>query len=119
MSDKPSTSVPPAVQIGTFSRSQDFRTLFANQSRISVGPGEIGVIFSYVENIPNIGQILTELVSVVITPTHAKVMAAFLTESLKVYEETFGAIPLPAATPFDMQKVRENVKKATGIDMPP
>jgi len=52
------------------------------------------------------------------TPTHAKILAVFLTEILKSYEETFGAIPPLPATPFDMQKVLENVKKSTGIDMP-
>jgi len=117
MSDKPSTSVPPVHQIG-FNRSQDFHTLFANQSRVTVGPGEITVTFSYVDNVPNIGQIVTELVGIAITPTHANTLAVILTEILKSYEETFGAIPPLPKTPFDMQKVRENVKNATGIDMP-
>jgi hypothetical protein len=117
MSDKPS-SMPLVVQTGAINRPPDFRTLFANQSRITVGPGEFTVIFSYVDNIPNVGQVITELIGVTVTPTHAKVLAAFLTESLKLYEETFGAIPSLPKTPFDMQKVRENVKKATGIDMP-
>lgn len=85
---------------------------------MTVGPGEITVTFSYVDNIQNVGQIVTELVGIAMTPTHAKILAVFLTEILKSYEETFGAIPPLPATPFDMQKVLENVKKSTGIDMP-
>jgi hypothetical protein len=118
MSDTPTTPVPPVGQIATFSRLQDFRALFANQSRVTVGAGEITLTFSYLDNVPSVGQILTELTAIEMTPTHAKRLADFLTEVLKLYEATYGAIPPPSTTPFDMQKVRENVKNATGIDMP-
>ncbi|MDQ6702841.1 MAG: DUF3467 domain-containing protein [Pseudomonadota bacterium] len=114
MSDKPSTSSPSGPQIGAvnLNRPSDFRTLFANQSRMRIGPGEVVVTFAIADDIPNVGTVLTELVGIAMTPTYAKTMAFILTETLKLYEETFGAIPPPSATPMDPKKVDEIMKKA-------
>ncbi|MGH6841963.1 MAG: DUF3467 domain-containing protein [Methylocella sp.] len=112
MSDKLSTSVPPVVKTVMLNRAQDFRTLFANQSRMRIAPGEVVVTFCITDDVPNVGPILTDLVGVAMTPTHAKIMATIITDTLKLYEETFGAIPPPSTTPMDPKKVDEIVKKA-------
>jgi hypothetical protein len=119
MSNNPTISPPSEPKIGQvkFNRSSDFRTLFANQSRMRVGPGELSIIFAYTDDIPNVGKLLTELVGITMTPAHAKAMAIILTETLKLYEETYGAIPLPSTTPMDPKKVDEIMKKAARFDV--
>jgi hypothetical protein len=103
--------------MGGFARTPDFRTLFANHSRMRVGPGEVVITFGHADEIPNIGPLLTELVGIALTPTHAKTLAVILTDTLKLYEETFGAIPPPSTTLMDPKKVDEIVKKATQFDI--
>jgi hypothetical protein len=103
--------------MGGLGRTPDFRTLFANQSRMRIGPGEVVITFALADEIPNIGPLLTELVGIALTPTHAKILAVTLTETLKLYEETFGAIPPPSTTLMDPKKVDEIVKKATQFDI--
>jgi Protein of unknown function (DUF3467) len=103
--------------MGGFARTPDFRTLFANQSRMRVAPGEVVMTFAIVDDVPNVGTILTELVGVAMTPTHAKTLAFILTETLKLYEETYGTIPQPSATPMDPKKVDEIMKKAARFDI--
>lgn len=98
--------------MGGFGRAPDFRTLFANQSRMRVGPGEVVITFALADEIPKFGLILTELVGIALTPTHAKTLAVILTDTLKLYEETYGAIPPPSSTQMDPKKVDEIVKKA-------
>ncbi len=98
--------------MGAFARAPEFRTLFANQSRMRVGPGEVVITFALADEVPNIGPLLTELVGIALTPTHAKTLAVILTDTLKLYEETFGAIPPPSTTLMDPKKVDEIVKKA-------
>ena len=112
MSDKPSIVLPSEPKPGTLTRAPDFRTLFANQSKIRVAPGEVVVTFAIADDVSNVGTILTELVGIALTPTHAKNMAFMLTETLKLYEETFGAILPPSTTPMDPKKIAEIVKKA-------
>lgn len=103
--------------MGGFARTPEFRTLFANQSRLRVGPGEVVITFAYADEIPNIGQLLTELVGIALTPSHAKTLAVMLTETLKLYEETFGVIPPMPTTPLDPNKIDEIVKKAAQFDI--
>ena len=64
-------------------------------------------------------QFCTDLVlGVAMTPMHAKNLAVILTETSKLYEEHFGAIPPPPTIPsIDLRKVHENVKNATGVDI--
>jgi len=71
--------------------------------------------FAIADDFPN-GTILTELVGIALTPTYAKTLAFILTETLKLYEETYGAIPQPSATPMDPKKVEEIMKKAARFD---
>jgi Protein of unknown function (DUF3467) len=103
--------------MGGFTRTPDFRTLFANQSRMRVAPGEVVITFAIADVVPNVGTILTELVGIVLTPTHAKTLAVILTDTLKLYEETYGAIPPPSTTVMDPKKVDEIQKKATQFDI--
>lgn len=78
-----------------------------------VGPGEVVITFALADEIPNSGPlVLTELVGIALTPTHAKTLAVILTDTLKLYEETFGAIPPHSTTLMDPKKVDEIVKKA-------
>jgi hypothetical protein len=97
MSDNP-TSPPTQVQFGGFSRQADFRFQFANQARIRVSPGEITLVFSYLDEAP-IGLINTEISAITMTPTHARRVMITLSEMLKEYVEKFGPIPPePTAT---------------------
>lgn len=73
--------------------------------------------FAIADDFPNVGTILTELVGIALTPTHAKTLAVILTDTLKLYEETYGAIPPPSTTLMDTKKVDEIVKKATQFDI--
>jgi hypothetical protein len=117
MSDKPSIALPSGPKPGTLTRAPDFRTLFANQSRIRVAPGEVVMTFAIADDVHNFGTILTELVGIALTPTHAKTLAFILTETLKLYEETYGAIPQSSTTPLDPKKFGEIIKKAAQFDI--
>src|SRR5947208_967866 len=117
MNNNPSRSPPAEPKPGTLTRAPDFRTLFANQSRVRVAPGEVVMTFAIADELPNGGTILTELVGIALTPTHAKTLANILTETLKLYEETYGAIPPPSSIPMDPKKVDEIVKKVTQFDI--
>jgi hypothetical protein len=116
MTDKPSIVLPSEPKPGTLTRAPDFRTLFANQSRMRVAPGEVVMTFVIADDFPNVGTILTELVGIALAPTHAKALAFILTETLKLYEETYGAIPQPSTTPMDPKKVEEIMKTAARFD---
>src|ERR1700730_14995757 len=112
MNNSPSRSPPAEPQIGGVTWTPDFRTLFANQSRMRVGPGEMVITIALADEILNIGPILTELVGIALTPTHAKTLVDILTDTLKLNEETYGAIPPPSTTLMDPKKVDEIVKRA-------
>jgi hypothetical protein len=117
MSDDRSSQELPTPQIGVaIARSREYRPLFANNSRMRVGPGEITLIFSYIEEIPGgtSGPIMTDLINVSITPTHARRIAITLMETLKAYEVAFGAIPEEQISPpqsLDLNVIMQNVQK--------
>jgi hypothetical protein len=114
MSDDQRTRTHPAQAIaaGGWQRAPDYHSLFANQSRLRIGPGEFGLTFGQLDDVPGFGQFLCELVCITVTPTHAKRLAVILTEFVKAYEAHFGSIPPEPTTPIDIAKVSETIRQA-------
>ena len=83
---------PEEVQART-KIADDFYTVFSNQVRISASGTEFRIFFG--ENYPDIkGEILvTEKMSIVMTPAQAKNLADKLSQVVKSIESMFGKIP--------------------------
>ncbi len=75
---------------------------------------EISLTFGYVDEIPGTGQFLQELVTLVLTPQHAKLLALSLTEAMRLYEERFGTVStdIQTAPPVDPAKLQEAISAA-------
>jgi hypothetical protein len=95
-------------------RPENFRHVFSNYSRVRVGTGEIGLTFSYVEEISGAGQQMTDLISITMTPVHAKRMVVMLGEILKQYEADIGSIDMRPPSKIDMEAVRRHVNAILG-----
>jgi hypothetical protein len=63
MSDEKLEASGPSASELQLTRPIDFRHVFANQHRTRVGNGEIGLIFSYLEELPGGAQHLTDIIS--------------------------------------------------------
>jgi hypothetical protein len=108
MSDNPPN--PPAGLVG-FQRQPDFKFQFSNETRIRISPGEITIIFSYVDETP-VGAVRTEQGAITITPTHARRIALTLAEVLSEYEKHFGLIPPEPSSPLDLSNMTERISAA-------
>lgn len=72
--------------------AEDFYTVFSNNIRLAVAPTEVRIVFG--ENTIDARGItsITELFSVVLTPTQAKFLAEQLTFAIGTLEAQFGPI---------------------------
>ncbi len=114
MSDATLEASAPSASELQLTRPIDFRHVFANQSRTRVGNGEIGLIFSYLEELPGGAQHLTDIISVSLTPTHAKRIAVTLTELIKEYEMKIAPIAMQPPASIDMDLITKNVREKLG-----
>jgi hypothetical protein len=114
MSDEKLEASGPSASELQLTRPIDFRHVFANQHRTRVGNGEIGLIFSYLEELPGGAQHLTDIISVSLTPTHAKRIAVTLTELIKEYEMKIAPIVMQPPASIDMDLITKNVREKLG-----
>jgi hypothetical protein len=88
-SDKP---VPIVVVPGP--KHADHREVYTNTSKIGMGPWDLRLIFGHlIEGATASQQIIEDLVTVIMSPQHAKVLLSSWQNAIKTYEETFGVIP--------------------------
>ena len=103
MADERPVTVTPAISRDDIKKlskiSEDFYTVYVNHSRIAASQNEMRIFFG--ENYPTAtGElIVTENLSVVMTPQNIKAMATLLQQIVTTYEESFGEIPAPANFP--------------------
>jgi hypothetical protein len=73
---------------------RDHREIYTNTSKVGVGPWDIRLIFGHIieGTIPN-QQVMEDLVTIVMSPQHAKVLVASWEKAIKTYEDNFGVIP--------------------------
>lgn len=67
---------------------------YSNVAQVVFSPAEFVVDFGRM--VPGRAQVKT-LSRIILTPAHAKQLAAALTENVRRYEEQFGEIPAPGA----------------------
>jgi hypothetical protein len=82
-------NLPPSTIVG---RDQNYRVVFANQSRIRLNPTEVSLTFSYMDEAPPGQTLLTEQVTITLTPEHTKALMLSLVEILKLFEKEYGHI---------------------------
>lgn len=116
MSDNPEAPPPAPPPQPAATRGMDYRIIFANHSRMRVSATELSLTFGFVDEVAGAPPFVQELVTMVLTPQHAKLLALSLTETVKLFEQRFGSISTEQSTtpPFDSAMLQE----AMGIFMP-
>jgi hypothetical protein len=84
-------------------RGPEYRVVFANQSRMRISNTEVALTFGFSDEVPGSGPFVQELVTLVLTPQHAKLVGVSLMETIRLYEEKFGPISteVSAVPPLD------------------
>lgn len=102
-----SSSEPPVH------RGSDYRVVFANHSRVRVSPTEITISFGYLDDIPGEAPSVQEKVTLVLTPTHTKLLSVSLKAILDLFEAQYGRIKMEYPPgQLDMTLVREAIEAA-------
>jgi len=84
--------VPGVAVIGP--KHPDHREIYTNTSKIGLGPWDIRLIFGHlIEGATPQQQVMEDLVTIIMSPQHAKVLLASWQNALKTYEDNFGVIP--------------------------
>jgi hypothetical protein len=79
----------PAV---TGPQSPAHQEIYTNTSKVGLSPWDIRLVFGHIIE-KNGTQMLEDLVTVVTSPQHAKVLVSAWAKAVQSYEENFGAIP--------------------------
>ncbi len=67
-------------------RGESFQTIYINGSRIGLSPFDIRVTFGLLLEVTPSNAVNSELVTVVMSPQHAKSLARILNENIKNWE---------------------------------
>jgi Protein of unknown function (DUF3467) len=83
-----------AMQVMPGSKHPDHQEIYSNTTKAGFGPWDIRLIFGHIIEgaLPN-QQVAEDLVTVVMSPQHAKVLIASWEKIIKAYEDQFGIIP--------------------------
>lgn len=96
MSEAPNApEIPPL----SFTRSDEYKRIFADFFRTRLGTGEITTIVSKVTHGPNMnveGNIIEEQIELVMTWSSVKMLQLHLMSLVSAIEEEVGYIPIPA-----------------------
>jgi hypothetical protein len=97
--DEPA-SVAAAAPSLTFTRAPDFKTIFSDIVRPTIGNGSITIVFSKLTHKPSLNvqtNIVEEHVEVVMTWTQFKMVMQNFSSILSAIETEVGPIPMPHA----------------------
>ena len=86
--------------------------IYANQVQLATTPWDIQMIFSQLRETRVSEAVTEELVTVVMSPVHAKVMAQILSNQVVQYEAQFGIINLNLQPPPEQEKAEAGSKPA-------
>ncbi len=67
-------------------RATDYGIIYSDTTRISVSPYDVKITFSVNETLPNNDVQLTEMVTVALSPLHAKAFVEILAKNVEYYE---------------------------------
>jgi hypothetical protein len=70
----------------TINRATDYGIMYSDTTRMSMSAYDIKVTFSVNESLPNNDVLITEMVTIALTPQHAKDLAESLTRNVERYE---------------------------------
>ncbi len=76
-----------------FKQSPLFRTIYANTTKMAYTPWDVRISFSQLVDASQGGSIIEEEVCLVMSPQHAKVVAAIWQDTIRQYENKFGEVP--------------------------
>jgi hypothetical protein len=96
----PETPNIPDPSTLSFTRSDEYKTVFSNVFRIRVGLGDITLIFSKISHAPSIGaeaNVVEEQVEVVLAWPSIKMLQMHLSSLISGIEQEVGEIPVPNA----------------------
>jgi len=75
-------------------KSPNHHEVYTNTSKVGMGPWDMRLIFGHlIEGATPNQQVMEDLVTVVMSPQHAKVLLLSWQSAIKAYEDNFGAIP--------------------------
>jgi hypothetical protein len=77
-------------------RSADNRIVYANALRLRLTPHDLGLIFGVQADMPNMPSAVQEEVTVMLSPSYAKIVLAHLAAAVAAFEQEIGPIKLPA-----------------------
>jgi hypothetical protein len=76
------------------SKHPNHQEIYSNTTKVGFGPWDIRLIFGHIiEGALPTQQVSEDLVTVVMSPQHAKVLIASWDKVVKAYEAQFGTIP--------------------------
>lgn len=71
----------------------NYQEIYSNTTKVGVSPWDLRIIYGHmVEQAPG-QQVVEDLVTIVMSPQHAKVLYAHWARAIKTYEDRFGVIP--------------------------
>jgi len=71
----------------TVARANDYGLLYSDAARININAYDIKVTFSINEKLPDGSGLITEMITIVLSPLHAKKFAETLAKNVAKYEE--------------------------------
>lgn len=102
------------LQDGDLKRAADFRSIYTNHTAFNTSAFDFAMTFGEIQD-AGAGQLFVEQkVRVVMSPLHAKIFAAIVTNNVRNYENHFGEIKVPQ--PQQNEGFRDGVK---GDEAPP
>lgn len=111
MSDEPKTP--------TYQRHPQYIVLYANQSRLRMGPGEMVLTFGMTDDVPGVGTVIEDRIGIGMSPQHAKLLARALTEAVDQYETTHGEVVQADATPEQAKETSSRIQSVIEAALKP
>lgn len=71
----------------SITRAADYGVIYSDTARMSISAYDIKITFGVNETLPNNDVLITEIVTVALTPQHAKDLAETLTKNVARYEQ--------------------------------
>ena len=108
MSEQPPVPAFPVLAGIHVFRSQEWRSLYANNTKIRVTASDLAVGFARTLEFPVGVNAMEELVEIVMTPKNLKQLLITLEQTIESYEEIFGQITLEKAFLPDREQIKRS-----------
>src|SRR5271165_4367010 len=104
MSDKPTTDVPipqfvpnptTILERGNVKRASDFRSIYSNHTTFTTSAFDFVMTFGEISESAEGELSVEQKVRVIMSPLHAKIFAAIISNNVRNFEARFGRIQIP------------------------